>query len=42
MKKSAIVFLMLFVIAIVFSACRTHELCPAYQSKANVKIEKRS
>jgi len=34
--------LTLLTIAIVFSACRTHELCPAYQSKANVKVEKRS
>lgn len=41
MKKSAIVFVTLFVIAVLFSACKTHQLCPAYQSKADVKVEKR-
>lgn len=41
MKKSAVILLTLLVVAILFGACRTHELCPAYQSKAATKTEKR-
>jgi uncharacterized alpha/beta hydrolase family protein len=41
MKKSAVILVVLFAVAILLNACKTRELCPAYQSKAPVKTEKR-
>jgi hypothetical protein len=41
MKKNALIVVTLLAIAILAGACRTRELCPAYQAKALVKIEKR-
>jgi hypothetical protein len=41
MKKTALIAVTLLAVAILLGACRTHELCPAYQSKAQTKTEKR-
>jgi hypothetical protein len=42
MKKTAAILATLMLVAILLGACRTRELCPAYQSKANIHTEKRS